>query len=143
MQIVYYVLMTLGFYLAYQVIQDFRSDKMLVLRKIALFAGGIFRGYDPSAGGAAVHAASGVDLSRSLDTPIDGTQPLERQFAEASTQILRAYLGTQWRDGPAKARVETRNDIPNADGALLHLDRAEITAEARAAAERLMKAAAG
>ncbi len=44
MQIVYYVFMTLGFYLAYHVIMDFRSDKLLALKKIALFAGGMFLG---------------------------------------------------------------------------------------------------
>ncbi len=44
MQIVYYVLMTLGLYLAYQVVVDFRSDKILALKKIGLFACGIFLG---------------------------------------------------------------------------------------------------
>src|SRR5687768_7925084 len=52
-------------------------------RRIAdrgFFAGGIFRGYGASAGGAAIHAASGVDLSHSLGSPIDAAQPLEQQF---------------------------------------------------------------
>jgi hypothetical protein len=86
------------------------------------FTGAVFRGFGASAGGDAIHTAAGVDLSRTLGTPIDSKLPLEPQLAATSTQILRSYLTSQWRDGPAIARVETRDDIPNAEGALLHLN---------------------
>lgn len=85
------------------------------------FSGAVFRGYGANDGGKAIHAAAGVDLARALGTPIDALQPLEPQLASTAKQILRSYLQAQWLDGPATARLETRNEIPNADGALLHL----------------------
>ncbi|HEX9655860.1 MAG TPA: YfhO family protein [Bacteroidota bacterium] len=39
MQIVYYVLMVVGFYLIYNVFADFKAEKALIPKKIALFAG--------------------------------------------------------------------------------------------------------
>jgi hypothetical protein len=81
------------------------------------FAGAVFRDFDPPTGGASIHAASGVSIA----TALEYSKPLEPQFATAATQILRAYLRSQWKGGPATARLETRNGIPNADPNLLHL----------------------
>ncbi len=44
MQIVYYVFIVLGLYLLYTIIVDFRTDKLLVTKKSALFAAGMLLG---------------------------------------------------------------------------------------------------
>jgi len=44
MQIVYYVFMVIGLYLIYQIIMDFRENKLLVAKKAALFAGTLLVG---------------------------------------------------------------------------------------------------
>jgi SMODS-associated and fused to various effectors sensor domain len=87
----------------------------------SFFAGAVFRDYDPVVGGAAIYAASGVNLGTALGTKLDRDLDLETQLAGSARQILRAYLRSQWNVGPATARIETRNGIPNADPSLLHL----------------------
>ena len=44
MQIVYYVFIVLGLYLLYTIVVDFKTDKFLVTKKIALFIGGMLLG---------------------------------------------------------------------------------------------------
>ncbi|RPH36068.1 hypothetical protein EHM92_05130, partial [bacterium] len=44
MQIVYYVFIVLGLYLLYTIIVDFKTDKLLVTKKTALFIGGMLLG---------------------------------------------------------------------------------------------------
>jgi hypothetical protein len=84
------------------------------------FAGAIFRGYGVAAGTEAVVKASGIDLGSSLGAPVEEATLLDG-LRDAANAILRAYLASQWSDGPAKIRIETRDPVAVADEALVHL----------------------
>ena len=79
------------------------------------FAGAVFRDLDVRAGAKELHAKSGVDVGSALGSVANGKTPLTPQLAHAAAQILREYLYARWRGGPAIARLETRNEIPNGD----------------------------
>ena len=85
------------------------------------FAGAVFRDLAVRAGSAQIHSKSGVDVGSALGSITSDKSPLAPQLAHAAAQILREYLRARWHDGPAIARLETRNAIPNDEAALLHL----------------------
>jgi hypothetical protein len=87
----------------------------------SFFTGAVFRDFEPGAGGLAIHGASGVNIGTTLGSKLDLATELEPQFARIAKQILGAYLNANWVSGPATARLETRNGIPNTDPASLHL----------------------
>lgn len=89
-------------------------------RDSAFFAGAIFRGYSFEIGKKAVFNATGIDVGAALGQVIEEAQLLPG-LRDGANGILRSYLGTHWRDGPAAIRLETRDPVPVSDPALLHL----------------------
>jgi hypothetical protein len=84
------------------------------------FAGAIFRGYGVGTGKQAVHQATGIDIAGALGAPIEEAH-LSDGLRDAANAILRAYLTSQWNDGPITIHVETRDELPIADPSWLHL----------------------
>ena len=84
------------------------------------FSGAIFRGYGFEAGKAAVFEATGIDMGSTLGSAIDENE-LANGLRAASNAILIAYLYSEWREGSATVRMETRDAIPAEDNSLLHL----------------------
>jgi SMODS-associated and fused to various effectors sensor domain/TIR domain len=89
-------------------------------RDDAFFAGAIFRGYSVEAGKKAVFDATGIDIGATLGAPVDEAQLLDG-LRDSANSILRAYVGSNWSDGPATVRVETRDPIAVLDESLVHL----------------------
>ncbi len=89
-------------------------------RDDAFFAGAIFRGYGVHAGSQAVFDATGIDIGATLGAPVEEANLLDG-LRDAANSILRAHLNFEWKQGPATVRLETRDPIAVAEGALVHL----------------------
>lgn len=86
----------------------------------SFFNGAVFRGYGIKAGTAAVYDCAHVDVGSTLGTEV-GERDLLGALREAANAIAREYFVSRWTNGPAVARIETRNPLPVADPALAHL----------------------
>jgi hypothetical protein len=72
------------------------------------------------AGTEAVYHSAHVDIGATLGSEV-GERELLGALREAANAVAREYYAAQWAAGPATARIETRNPLPVADEALLHL----------------------
>jgi hypothetical protein len=84
------------------------------------FSGAVFRGYGVKAGTEAVYERAHVDIGATLGSEV-GERELFGALREAANAIAREYYAAQWAAGPATVKIETRNPLPVADEALLHL----------------------
>jgi hypothetical protein len=89
-------------------------------RNGAFFNGAVFRGYGVRAGTEAVYERAHVDVGATLGSEV-GERELLGAMRESANAIAREYLAAQWRSGPVAIRIETRNQLPVADEALVHL----------------------
>jgi SMODS-associated and fused to various effectors sensor domain/TIR domain len=89
-------------------------------RDDTFFSGGIFRGYSVQAGKQTVFEETGIDIGATLGTPVDEAQLLDG-LRDAANAILRAYIASDWTDGPARIRIETRDPIAVLEESLVHL----------------------
>lgn len=84
------------------------------------FSGAVFRGYGVMAGKEVVHAKTGIDIGATLGSHVK-RRDLRGDLRAAANAILREYLHAQWSEGPMTVRLETRNQLPVEDPALVHL----------------------
>src|SRR5579862_1164984 len=84
------------------------------------FSGAVFRGYGVKAGTEAVYERAHVDIGATLGSEV-GERELFGALREAANAIAREYYAAQWAAGPATVKIETRNPLPVADEALVHL----------------------
>jgi SMODS-associated and fused to various effectors sensor domain/TIR domain len=89
-------------------------------RDDTFFSGAIFRGYSVQAGKQAVFEETGIDIGATLGAPVDEAQLLDG-LRDAANAILRAYIASDWTDGPARIRIETRDPIAVLEESLVHL----------------------
>lgn len=89
-------------------------------RNSAFYSGAVFRGYSVKAGTEAAYEMAHVDIGATLGSEV-GERELLGALREAANAIAREYYAAQWAAGPATARIETRNPLPIADEALVHL----------------------
>lgn len=89
-------------------------------RDAAFFNGAVFRGYGVKAGTEAVYDRAHVDIGATLGSEV-GERDLLGALREAANAVAREYYAAQWTAGPAVVRIETRNPLPVADMALVHL----------------------
>jgi hypothetical protein len=89
-------------------------------RDTTFFSGAIFRGYSVPAGKKAVFDATGMDIGATLGAPIDEAD-LFGGLRDSTNAILRAYVASNWSDGPARIHIETRDPIAVRDESLVHL----------------------
>ncbi len=86
----------------------------------AFCAGAVFRGYGVEEGKNAVHAKTGIDIRATLGSRVEERDLLDG-LREAANAIMREYVGSQWTAGPLTLHLETRDSLPVADPALVHL----------------------
>lgn len=89
-------------------------------RDPTFFTGAIFRGYGATDGTKVVHERTGIDVGATLGSVIEGNE-LQAGLRAAANAILREYVRSAWRSGPAVARVETRDPLPTEESSVVHL----------------------
>lgn len=89
-------------------------------RNTAFFSGAVFRGYGVKTGTNVVYDSAHVDIGATLGSEV-GERELLGALRDAANAIAREYFAAQWAAGPATVRIETRNPLPTADRALVHL----------------------
>ena len=86
----------------------------------AFYGGAVFRGYGVGAGKDAVHTRTGIDIGATLGSRVE-ERALLGDLRGAANEIMREYVGSQWTTGPLTVSLETRDPLPVANPALVHL----------------------